>query len=215
MTPCVLAGPTCDCADVLYEKMPYPLPVTLEIGDKLLIEGTGRLYVDLLVGGLQRHPAAEDLPHLTRLASEARLTGSRSAGSLPSTLPDLTTLPAARSRRWPQGLTCHDCSAQDQTRPHPESRSVRDPCGEGFGRRRPRSAARCLLWREPPSCAPASACATDARPPKALPSRRWREGRLVGTLRLWHVSAGGCPGARARPARGGWPPPASSGSGPR
>jgi ornithine decarboxylase len=41
MTPCVLAGPTCDSADVLYEKTPYPLPVTLEIGDKLLIEGTG------------------------------------------------------------------------------------------------------------------------------------------------------------------------------
>ena len=41
MTPCVLAGPTCDSADVLYEKIPYPLPVTLEIGDKLLIEGTG------------------------------------------------------------------------------------------------------------------------------------------------------------------------------
>jgi ornithine decarboxylase len=41
MTPCVLAGPTCDSADVLYEKSPYPLPVTLEIGDKLLIEGTG------------------------------------------------------------------------------------------------------------------------------------------------------------------------------
>ncbi len=39
--PVVLAGPTCDSADVLYEKAPYPLPVTLEIGDKLLIEGTG------------------------------------------------------------------------------------------------------------------------------------------------------------------------------
>jgi ornithine decarboxylase len=41
MTPCVLAGPTCDSADVLYEKTPYLLPVTLEIGDKVLIEGTG------------------------------------------------------------------------------------------------------------------------------------------------------------------------------
>ncbi len=40
-SPCVLAGPTCDSADVLYEKVPYPLPVSLEIGDKLLIEGTG------------------------------------------------------------------------------------------------------------------------------------------------------------------------------
>ncbi len=39
--PCVLAGPTCDSADVLYEKEPYPLPVSLEIGDKVLIEGTG------------------------------------------------------------------------------------------------------------------------------------------------------------------------------
>ena len=39
--PCVLAGPTCDSADVLYEKVPYPLPVSLEIGDKVLIEGTG------------------------------------------------------------------------------------------------------------------------------------------------------------------------------
>jgi ornithine decarboxylase len=39
--PCVLAGPTCDSADVMYEKAPYALPVTLEIGDKVLIEGTG------------------------------------------------------------------------------------------------------------------------------------------------------------------------------
>jgi ornithine decarboxylase len=39
--PCVLAGPTCDSVDVLYEKEPYPLPVSLEIGAKVLIEGTG------------------------------------------------------------------------------------------------------------------------------------------------------------------------------
>jgi ornithine decarboxylase len=41
MAPCVLAGPTCDSADVLYERDPYMLPVSLEIGDKVLIEGTG------------------------------------------------------------------------------------------------------------------------------------------------------------------------------
>jgi len=40
-TPCVLAGPTCDSVDVLYEKKPYPLPINLEIGDELLIGGTG------------------------------------------------------------------------------------------------------------------------------------------------------------------------------
>lgn len=41
MEPCVLAGPTCDSADVLYEKTPYPMPVSLTIGDEVLIEGTG------------------------------------------------------------------------------------------------------------------------------------------------------------------------------
>src|SRR5450631_2513492 len=41
LAPCVLAGPTCDSADVMYEKETYPLPVSLEIGDRVLIEGTG------------------------------------------------------------------------------------------------------------------------------------------------------------------------------
>ncbi|GIK81548.1 MAG: type III PLP-dependent enzyme [Pseudorhodoplanes sp.] len=41
MAPCVLAGPTCDSVDVLYEKSPYPLPVSLAIGDKVLIEAAG------------------------------------------------------------------------------------------------------------------------------------------------------------------------------
>jgi ornithine decarboxylase len=39
--PCVVAGPTCDSADVLYEKTPYHLPVSLSIGDEVLIEGAG------------------------------------------------------------------------------------------------------------------------------------------------------------------------------
>ena len=41
MEPCVIAGPTCDSADVLYEKNLYPLPISLSIGDEILIEGTG------------------------------------------------------------------------------------------------------------------------------------------------------------------------------
>lgn len=40
-SPCVLAGPTCDSADVLYEKQMYPLPETLEIGDFLYIDSAG------------------------------------------------------------------------------------------------------------------------------------------------------------------------------
>jgi ornithine decarboxylase len=39
--PCVVAGPSCDSVDVLYENDPYLLPVSLEIGSKVLIEGTG------------------------------------------------------------------------------------------------------------------------------------------------------------------------------
>ena len=39
--PLRACGPTCNSADVMYEKVPYPLPVSLEIGDRVLIEGTG------------------------------------------------------------------------------------------------------------------------------------------------------------------------------
>ena len=41
LSPCVIAGPSCDSVDVLYEKQPYLLPVSLEIGSKVMIEGTG------------------------------------------------------------------------------------------------------------------------------------------------------------------------------
>ncbi|MDZ5646945.1 type III PLP-dependent enzyme [Nitrospirillum sp. BR 11828] len=39
--PVILAGPTCDSADVLYEKAEYRLPVDLRIGDKVDILATG------------------------------------------------------------------------------------------------------------------------------------------------------------------------------
>ena len=39
--PVVLAGPTCDSADILYEKADYRLPDDIEIGDKLEIRATG------------------------------------------------------------------------------------------------------------------------------------------------------------------------------
>ena len=39
--PCVIAGPTCDSADVLYEKTPYDLPLSLTVGDEVLIESVG------------------------------------------------------------------------------------------------------------------------------------------------------------------------------
>jgi ornithine decarboxylase len=39
--PVVLAGPTCDSADILYEKTSYRLPVDLQVGDKVEIQSTG------------------------------------------------------------------------------------------------------------------------------------------------------------------------------
>ena len=39
--PVILAGPTCDSADVLYERARYELPLDLAIGDRLEIRATG------------------------------------------------------------------------------------------------------------------------------------------------------------------------------
>jgi ornithine decarboxylase len=39
--PVVLAGPTCDSADILYEQTEYRLPFGLEVGDKVEILSTG------------------------------------------------------------------------------------------------------------------------------------------------------------------------------
>ena len=39
--PCVLAGPSCDSADVLYEKRPLSLPLSLRAGDKVTIRNCG------------------------------------------------------------------------------------------------------------------------------------------------------------------------------
>jgi ornithine decarboxylase len=39
--PVIVAGPTCDSVDVLYERTRYDLPMDLRVGDILRIEGTG------------------------------------------------------------------------------------------------------------------------------------------------------------------------------
>jgi len=39
--PTVLAGPTCDSADILYERTEYQLPLDLKVGDKVEILSTG------------------------------------------------------------------------------------------------------------------------------------------------------------------------------
>jgi len=39
--PVVIAGPTCDSADILYEKTRYRLPLDLKVGDKVEIQAAG------------------------------------------------------------------------------------------------------------------------------------------------------------------------------
>lgn len=39
--PVIIAGPTCDSADILYEKTKYQFPLNLQIGDVLTIHGAG------------------------------------------------------------------------------------------------------------------------------------------------------------------------------
>ena len=56
MAPCIIAGPTCDSVDVLYEKNPYPLPVSLAIGDKVLIEATGAYTATYSSVGFNGYP---------------------------------------------------------------------------------------------------------------------------------------------------------------
>jgi ornithine decarboxylase len=57
--PCVIAGPSCDSVDVLYEKAPYRLPVSLEIGAKVLIEGTGAYTTTYSSVGFNGFPPLE------------------------------------------------------------------------------------------------------------------------------------------------------------
>ena len=56
MVPCIIAGPTCDSVDVLYQKTPYPLPVSLAIGDKVLIEATGAYTTTYSSVGFNGYP---------------------------------------------------------------------------------------------------------------------------------------------------------------
>ena len=54
--PCIIAGPTCDSVDVLYEKTPYNLPISLAIGDKVLIEAAGAYTATYSSVGFNGYP---------------------------------------------------------------------------------------------------------------------------------------------------------------
>ncbi len=56
----ILAGPSCDSADVLYEKADYRLPADLEIGDRLRILATGAYTTTYASIGFNGFPPLEE-----------------------------------------------------------------------------------------------------------------------------------------------------------
>jgi ornithine decarboxylase len=57
--PCILAGPSCDSADVLYERRPVQLPLGLEAGDKIRILCTGAYTTSYSSVGFNGFPPLE------------------------------------------------------------------------------------------------------------------------------------------------------------
>ncbi len=56
----ILAGPSCDSADVLYERADYRLPVTLAIGDRVRIHATGAYTTTYASIGFNGFPPLEE-----------------------------------------------------------------------------------------------------------------------------------------------------------
>ena len=53
----VLAGPTCDSLDLLYEKTPVSLPLTLAEGDRVLFDSAGAYTSTCSTVGFNGFPA--------------------------------------------------------------------------------------------------------------------------------------------------------------
>ena len=77
MTPCVLAGPTCDSRRRAVREAAVSAAGDARDRRQAADRRHRRLYVDLLVGGLQRHPAAEDLSHLSAASLFGRAQSNR------------------------------------------------------------------------------------------------------------------------------------------
>lgn len=54
--PVVIAGPTCDSADVLYDKAGYTLPLSLKAGDKVMLMSTGAYTTTYAAVGFNGFP---------------------------------------------------------------------------------------------------------------------------------------------------------------
>jgi ornithine decarboxylase len=59
--PCILAGPSCDSADVLYERRPVQLPLALAAGDKVRILSAGAYTTSYASVGFNGFPPLDEV----------------------------------------------------------------------------------------------------------------------------------------------------------
>jgi ornithine decarboxylase len=57
---CVIAGPTCDSADIMYEDHKYPLPLSLAMGDRMYWFSTGAYTTTYSAVGFNGFPPLKD-----------------------------------------------------------------------------------------------------------------------------------------------------------
>ncbi len=67
--PVAIAGPTCDGADILYERSNYRLPLALVSGDRVELLSAGRLRDDLRQPAFQRLRAVGGILRVSRLTA--------------------------------------------------------------------------------------------------------------------------------------------------
>ncbi len=80
MVDIVLAGPTCDSADIIYDKAGYQLPVTLEAGDIVRIASTGAYTTSYSAVGFNGFAPLQQVYNESQLLKSKPRSGAVSIG---------------------------------------------------------------------------------------------------------------------------------------
>jgi ornithine decarboxylase len=82
--PVVLAGPTCDSVDVMYERHRYQLPLALTAGDRLLLLSAGAYTSTYCTDGFNGFSPMQ--VHCLPPSTPSVPVGDQEAGELPDVL---------------------------------------------------------------------------------------------------------------------------------
>ena len=132
LAPCVLAGPTCDSADVLYEKRALRAAGQPRDRRQGADRGHRRLHGDLLLRGLQRLRAAEDVPHLSGTDGGLRwLPSVRNGRPTPRRARRCSTSPTGRPASPRRPSACAKGVGRNWRWLPPRAAASSAPCGSG------------------------------------------------------------------------------------